>query len=398
MTGPVGEDVTALVARLVADDSLAGATLSKPAKGDPGRARKVTVDPLEGRYRWRHHHATRTEDEIVAPDETARRLEHLLGGAYRQGLLRSPEADYQVLTSGAGSTVLRRPPSRIEIRREHDRAKQRVLAEGTPIPFLVELGVMTRDGRVRASRQDKFRQVNRFCELVEDVLPSLPPGPLRVLDFGSGRSTLTFALHHLLTAIHGREVELVGLDLKAEVVADCERLARRLDAAGLRFAVGDIATWSGERADLVVSLHACDTATDAALDRAVRLDASVILAVPCCHHELLGLIDDEPLRPLLRHGILKERFAAEATDAMRAQLLSLCGYDVHVVEFVPLEHTPKNVLLRATRARRPPRAVVQLAAEYRSLADRLGAEPALRRMLGDRLDAALGEMVDRKLP
>ncbi|MGI8974809.1 MAG: methyltransferase [Gaiella sp.] len=383
------DELSQLVLRLVADDLLAGATLSKPVKGDPGRAARVTVDPLDGRYRWRHHHQARTEDEILTPDETARRLEHLLGGAYRQGLLRSPEADFQVLSGGKGTTVLRRPPSRLEIRRSHDRQKRRVLAEGTPIPFLVELGVMTRDGRVRSSRQDKFRQVNRFCELVEDVLPALPPGRLRVLDFGSGRSTLTFALHHLLTVIHGREVELVGLDLKAEVVAECEALARRLGAEGLRFAVGDIATWSGEGAELVVSLHACDTATDAALDRAVRLDASVILAVPCCHHELLRRIDDAPLRPLLRHGILQERFAAEATDAMRAQLLALCGYEVHVVEFVPLEHTAKNVLLRATRTSRPPRVVAQLAGEYRALAERLGAEPALRRMLGDRLEATL---------
>ena len=212
------------------------------------------------------------------------------------------------------------------------------------MPFLVELGVQTPDGRVRAQRRSKFRQVNRFVELVEDVVPALPDGRLRVVDFGSGRAYLTFALHDLLTRVHGREVDLLGLDLKADVVADCDALARRLGASGLRFEVGDIAEADLEGVDLVVSLHACDTATDAALERAVRARAAVILAVPCCQHELLGQLENKTLRPLLRYGTLRERFVAEVTDAARARLLELAGYDVQVVEFVPLEHTPKNVL------------------------------------------------------
>lgn len=376
------DSVESLVERLVATEQLTGATLSKPRPGDGGRARKVTVDPLEGRYRWRHHHSTKTEDEILDREETALRLTHLVGGAYRQALLRTTTADYQVLAGGRGATILERRATRPVARREHDRQKRRVLDEGTPIPFLVELGVMTREGRVRAARQDKFRQVNRFCELVEDVIPALPEGPLRVLDFGSGRSTLTFALYHLLTVVHGLEVELIGLDLKADVVAECEALARRLGLDGLRFEVGEIGSWAADGADLVVSLHACDTATDAALDRAVRLGASVILAVPCCQHELLGQIDEDRLRPLLRHGILKERFAAEVTDAARAQLLALAGYDVQVIEFVPLEHTAKNVLIRAVRTTRPRRDTERLAGEYRAFADVLGIEPTLERLLG----------------
>ncbi len=380
------ESVEELVERLVTTDRLTAATLSKPRSGGDDRARKVTVDPLEGRYRWRHHHSTRTEDEILDPDETSRRLTHLVGGAYRQALLRAPDGDYQVLAGGRGTTILCRPATRSTATREHDRRKRRLLEEGIPVPFLVELGVMTRDGKVRAARQDKLRQVNRYCELVEDVIPALPDGPLRVLDFGSGRSTLTFALHHLLTVVHGREVELVGLDLKGEVVAECESIARRLDLAGLRFEVGEIGSWQADGADLVVSLHACDTATDAALDRAVRLGAAVILAVPCCQHELLGQLADERLRPLLRHGILKERFAAEVTDAARAQLLALAGYDVQVVEFVPLEHTAKNVLVRGVRTTRPGRDTARLAREYRAFADGLGIEPALERLLGPLVD------------
>jgi hypothetical protein len=218
-------------------------------------------------------------------------------------------------------------------------------------------------------------------ELVQDVVPSLPDGPLRVVDYGSGRAYLTFALHDLLTRVHGRDVHLLGLDVKTEVVEECEALARQLDARGLRFEVGDIAAHDLAGVDLVVSLHACDTATDAALERAVRAGAGVVLAVPCCQHELMGQLSSEVLRPLLRHGTLKERFAAEVTDAARARLLELAGYEVQVVEFVPLEHTPKNVLLRATRTERPPRDRDRLAAEYRAFADALGIEPALERLL-----------------
>lgn len=389
----MSEEVERLVARLVSDDALTGATLSRPRGGDPARATRVTVDPVDLRagaqYRWRHHHATRTVDEILDPDETGRRLGHLIGGAFRQALLHAPEADFQVLAGGKGARVLRRPATRAVATREHDRRKRRVLPEGTPVPFLVELGVMTPDGSVRAQRHDKYRQVNRFLELAEDVLPSLPEGKVRVVDFGSGRSYLTFALHHLLTAVHGREVDVLGLDLKEEVVAECEALARRLGADGLRFAVGDIATAPVEAADLVVSLHACDTATDAALDRAVRLGARVILAVPCCQHELLGQLADERLEPLLRFGVLRERVAAEVTDAARARLLALAGYDVQLVELFALEHSPKNVLIRATRleAGRPRRDTERLVAGYRAFADGLAIHPTLERLL-----AGVGEV------
>jgi hypothetical protein len=252
-----------------------------------------------------------------------------------------------------------------------------------PVPYLVELGVQAADGRVRAPRRAKFRQVNRFVELVDDVVPSLPDGDLRVVDFGSGRAYLTFALHDLLTRVHGRRVELLGLDLKPNVVAECEALARRLGAEGLRFELGDIADADLEGVDLVVSLHACDTAADVALERAVRAGAKVILAVPCCQHELLGQLSNDTLRPLLRHGTLRERLVAEVTDAARARLLELAGYEVQVVEFVPLEHTPKNVLLRARRTKRPAHDRARLAQEYRVFADALAIEPALERLLRD---------------
>lgn len=381
-------DVGALVRGLVGDGSLTGASLSRPRRSDPSRPARVTVAPVTVggslRYRFTAHQATRSIDENLTPEAAMERLTHLLDTEFRQGLLQSADADWQVLVAGKAVKILRRPPSRPTATLAHDRVKRHLLPEGTPVPFLVELGVMTREGKVRAQRYDKFRQVNRFLELVEDVLPSLPVGPLRIVDFGSGKSYLTFALHHLLTAVHDREVEIVGLDLKADVVDHCEALARKLDADGLRFEVGDIGGYQAlAGVDLVVSLHACDTATDDALDRAVRVGAPVILAVPCCQHELLPQLQNTALGPLLRHGTLRERFAAEVTDAARAQLLGAVGYDVQVLEFVELEHTPKNILLRAVA--RPGRDTVKALAEYRTFAAELGIDPALGRLLADRL-------------
>jgi SAM-dependent methyltransferase len=382
-----------LVAELVESRVLTGATLSNPRRRSAAGPSRVTVRPVlvagDLRYGWTTHYATRTATENLEPAETERRLVELLTGDFRQGLLHAQDADYQVLVSRR-PTILERPATRPQVSLAHDRRKRYVLEEGTPVPFLVELGVMTAQGNVRAKRYDKFRQVNRFLELVADVLPALSAeGTLRVVDFGSGKSYLTFALHHFLREVHGRDAEIIGLDLKEDVVRDCSALAARLAAHGLEFRVGDIAGFDGvDRADLVVSLHACDTATDAALAQAVRWHADAILAVPCCQHELLGQLESATLEPLLRHGVLRERFAAEVTDAVRAQLLGLVGYDVQLVEFVELEHTPKNVLIRAVR--RPGRRTERLAREYRDLKRALGLDPYLERALRDELAPALG--------
>jgi SAM-dependent methyltransferase len=216
--------------------------------------------------------------------------------------------------------------------------------------------------------------------LVDDVVPSLrPEGTLRVVDFGCGKSYLTFAVHHLLTVLRGRDVELVGLDLKEDVIAACSALAERSGAAGLRFERGDIAGFEAEgHVDLVVSLHACDTATDEALAQAVRWQADAILAVPCCQKEAYRQLDSTLLAPLLRHGLAKERFAALITDVLRGQLLELAGYRAQLVELVALEHTAKNVLIRAVKGKP---AADDVRRAYEELRDSLGLDPALERLL-----------------
>ena len=243
--------------------------------------------------------------------------------------------------------------------RGHNRTKNYLIPEGKPAPFFVLLGVMTAEGKVVASKYDKFRQINRFLEFIDDIIPAVMRAadtscPLRIIDFGSGKSYLTFALHYYLKEIKKIDALITGLDLKKDVVAYCNKTAAALGAEGLDFAAGDIASYAdGDKADIVITLHACDTATDYALAYAVNCGCKAILSVPCCQHELNAALDkntaDAAFAPLLKYGIIKERFAALATDALRAEYLEKAGYDVKLLEFIALEHTPKNILIRAVK-------------------------------------------------
>lgn len=271
----------------------------------------------------------------------------------------------------------------------HNRKKNYVLDPDTIHPFLVHLGVQSKDGKIKNQKHDKFKQINRFVEFVEDSLAYLPTDrPLKILDFGSGKSYLTFALYHYLREMKGYEVEITGLDLKKDVIAHCEKLARELNYEGLHFKVGDIADYNdAQQVDMVVTLHACDVATDLALGRAVKWGARVILSVPCCQHELFTQLESPALSVMTRHGLIKERFASLATDSIRAQVLDLVGYDTQLVEFVNLENTPKNILLRAyyTGATPKPETIV----ETKAFLEFLQAKPYLVRELDDQLKGVL---------
>lgn len=267
----------------------------------------------------------------------------------------------------------------------HNRKKNYILAEGIPVPFLIDLGVMTPEGKVIRARYDKFRQINRFLEFIEDILPELPTGrELSMIDFGCGKSYLTFAMYYYLHELKNYPLRVTGLDLKTEVIKHCNALAARYGYDGLHFLQGDIASYSGTDAvDMVVTLHACDTATDAALKKAVDWNARVILSVPCCQHELNQTIKNDMLAPVLRYGLIKERMAALVTDGLRADLLEQFGYKVQVLEFIDMEHTPKNILLRAVRKNHIlPAAVRQAKREaYERCIRELEVTPALYRDL-----------------
>ena len=360
-----------------------GVVLCQPtverADSDDGFLSKWTARPIElsGQrcYQVSERRGQQEFHQNIAADELEKRLATELGARFRQAELFTSQADWSVrMQSDGTANVVRRRASKTAPQFEHDRRKQYLIPEGRPCAFLAEIGVMTAAGQVRSAMQAKFRQVNRFLEFVDDVLPELPKtGRLRVIDFGCGKSYLTFALHYLLTELRSREVEIVGLDLKAEVVRDCQHIAEKLGCRGLRFEIGDIASHSPPGpVDLSVSLHACDTATDAAIAQAVCWQAKVILAVPCCQHEVANLMPTDVLPGLLRHGILKERFAALATDALRAQFLESIGYRTQVIEFIDLEHTPKNLLLRAVRTTADD--VIEARQRFEVLKTQLGLE------------------------
>ena len=346
---------------------------------------KVSVRPVEVQrqkmYQFTNHLADRVTHENLTPKAAARQAVKLLERTFQDAALYTPQADYSIRETSDGSfRSTRKPPTKAGTPADtagHNRSKEHLIPEGIPCPFLIEIGVMTADGQVKSQMTRKFRQINRFLELVNDIVPSLSVGrELRIVDFGCGKSYLTFALHHLLTEIHGRPVRIVGLDRKADVMAHCAEIAERLGCQGLEFREGHIATHQeAEPVDLAVSLHACDTATDDALAQAVRWRSRVILAVPCCQHELAKKIDSPELAPLLRHGILREQFAALATDSLRSLALEACGYATQVVEFIDLEHTAKNILIRAVHRERPDRAKQAMRlAEYRAAQRLLGIE------------------------
>lgn len=233
----------------------------------------------------------------------------------------------------------------------HNRKKQYILEEGIVVSFLQDLGVMTEEGKIVRTKFDKFRQINRFLEFIEDILPQLKKEKeITILDFGCGKSYLTFAMYYYLHELKGYDIRIIGLDLKKDVIQYCNGLAGKYGYKKIQFLEGDIAEYKGvSKVDMVVTLHACDTATDYALAKAVGWKADVILSVPCCQHELNGQMENDILLPIMKYGLLKERMAALVTDGLRAQYLEQEGYDVQVLEFIDMEHTPKNILIRAVR-------------------------------------------------
>ena len=268
----------------------------------------------------------------------------------------------------------------------HNRKKNYLLDPDKPYPFLVRLGVQSPEGKVKKQKYDKFKQINRFIEFIHDSLDYLPKDrTIRILDFGSGKSYLTFALYHYLKIERGLDIHVTGLDLKKEVIEECAKIAKDLQYDQLEFLVGDINDYNDETSvDMVVTLHACDVATDMALARAVKWDAQVILSVPCCQHELHRQLQSAPLDVMLQHGIIKERFAALATDSIRAEILSLVGYDVQLLEFIDMEHTPKNILIRAYFTGKQP-TIVQKA-RYNAFTEFLSAKPFLENELKEYLE------------
>ena len=318
------------------NDGLYRITISNPRNKD--RAFKIKIRPVmvKGAVLFQEtvYEGTKVFHENRERNDMIDRIEELLVCDFKQGEVEHRTCRAAVLVSKKGRITVSRKRTKDtgtgaeaagQLRMAHNRTKRYILQEGIPVPFLVDLGVQTKEGRVVHARYDKFRQINRFLEFIEDILPTLSKErTVQIIDFGCGKSYLTFAMYYYLHELKGY--------------------------AKLHFRKGDIAAYEGQRpVDMVVTLHACDTATDYALSKAVGWQAGVILSVPCCQHEVNRQIQCDKLAPVLKYGIVKERISALVTDALRAQLLEAEGYAVDILEFIDMEHTPKNLLIRAVK-------------------------------------------------
>lgn len=353
---------------LFLNESLERILMSNPT--DSGKISRSRIRPLlmKGRlvFQAEEQAGKQAFHRNLERDEAADYVTGLLDGSFRQAEIASGLGKALILVSRKGKVTVKvkqnprparilpagNPASREPERAvflSHNRKKHYILEEGKAVPFLQDLGVMTKEGEIVRTKFDNFRQINRFLEFIEDVLPELPKDrEVTILDFGCGKSYLTFAIYYYLHELKGYDIRIIGLDLKTDVIYACNQLAKKYGYRKLKFMEGNIADYTGsDEVDMVVTLHACDTATDFALAKAVGWKAKVILSVPCCQHEVNRQIANETLAPLFSYGLIKERMAALVTDAMRAEYLKREGYDTQILEFIDMEHTPKNILIRA---------------------------------------------------
>lgn len=373
--------------------------LCKPIDKQVSSFKKVTVRPLvikgKPHYQFAFLRGRQEVHENLMREESVLRIKELWKVHFREGYLFTQQADYHFRKTKQGNISLKKHAPTKALRPEaetHNRTKQYLIPEGVPCAFLEAIGVMTGSGKVKSAQYHKFRQINRYMEFINDIVPSLSgSGELNIVDFGCGKSYLTFATHYLFTEILKRKVNITGLDLKQSVVTHCQQIADDLRCDGLTFKTGDISRFQSgsKKCDLSISLHACDTATDAAIAAAVCADTDVIMAVPCCQHEIFQQISGVSQAGLLKHGILKEKTASLVTDALRALVLEICGYRTQVIEFIETEHTPKNLLIRAVKRqpRLPLRELRELIQQFRSLKDQYGINTFyLEQALGERFE------------
>ena len=348
------QNITELIQKVINKESIIYAVFSGIRKKSEKTFNKVTIKKVtiknEVKHQFEYIYDKNVEHKNLNTDDTITEIDNLLGTYFKQALINTIDSDYHILISKKGEAkISKKAPTRKFEEASHNRKKKYILNEGEHTAFLIELGIMTSEGKIVNAKYDKFKQINRYLELVSDCIPYLDKNKtIRIIDFGCGKAYLTFALYDYLVLKMGYNVEIVGLDLKENVIKFCSNLAQKLKFDDLRFEQGDIKGFDQfSNVDMVISLHACNTATDEALAKAVNWGAKVILAVPCCQHEFLKKIKNEKMIPMMKYGIIKEKLASLLTDSVRANVLEIMGYRTQVLEFIDMEHTPKNIMIRA---------------------------------------------------
>lgn len=348
------ENILEILEDVIKNEKLIYAVLSNVRKGVKKEFSTVKIKPILLKnnrvVQFEYHYDNKVKHENLENEYAVDISFGLISTYFKQAMIYTLDADYQILISKKGTLkVLKKAPSRNTFDLSHNRKKNYIIEENIPCPFLYSLGVMNEHGQVVKKRYDKYRQINRYLEMIADCIPHLDSSKtIQIVDFGCGKAYLTFAMYYYLVDIKKLNVNIIGLDLKTDVIKTCSDLAKKLNFTNLNFIQGDIKNYEGlESVDMVVSLHACDIATDESIAKALKWNADVILAVPCCQHELFKKIHNPVMEPLLKHGLIKERMSSLITDSIRASVLEIMGYNTQVLEFIDMEHTPKNILLRA---------------------------------------------------
>lgn len=351
--------------------------------------KKIVIENKGKNYQIAKYTEKQVFHENVALENLLERCVELTQGHYRQVNGMSATEEHIILISKKGSCnykVKKTASDAVKLSAKaegHNRKKNYILKEGMNIEPLVDMGVFTKDGKVVNAMYDKYKQINRFIEIIDDEVSELKVEELNVIDFGCGKSYLTFVVYYYLTEVMHIKVNMIGLDLKEDVIRKCNEAAQKYNYQNLRFEVGDVNGFVAPfDVDMVITLHACDTATDYALYNAIRWNAKMIFSVPCCQHELNKQMKPEHMTIMSRYGIIKERFSALATDAIRGNLLEYCGYKTQLLEFIDFDHTPKNILIRAVRRPIIPKKVRDnMLTEVRAMMQEFAFVPTLYQLL-----------------
>lgn len=364
------------------NQSLILMNMSNPRKKS-NPVKKISIRPVlmgsKLMYQAEYHYENKVTHHNFDTDELYDFVYSNMSAYFKQANLFTSENDIQILANKIDKAkIIKKPPTKkLEIV-GHNKKKNYIIPDNTPCDFLIRLGVMDNTGKVVPKHYSKFRQINRFLEIVSDCMDYFKDDKIKIIDFGCGKSYLTFALYYYLKIQEKRPVEIVGLDLKENVINLCNEIAEDLGYDELKFQLGDIAEYQDTSCDMVVTLHACDTATDYALINAVNWNTKVILSVPCCQHEMFKQIDNPIENSMFKHGIIKDKFTELLTDGLRGLKLESVGYDVSMIEFTSLEHTSKNIMIKALYNEKATKARKEKAlAEYEALKENYKVSPTI---------------------
>ncbi|MFA9463784.1 MAG: SAM-dependent methyltransferase [Velocimicrobium sp.] len=350
--------------------------------------RKVTIQQKENYFQIEKFTQKQVFHENIPPEAMKQICMQFLEDAFMQMNAWGRSGEYSLKITKKGKVLFHKTPIKKELpqMKSHNRKKQHLLEEGIIIPPLVDMGVFTKEGNVVQSMYDKYKQINKFIEIVDDAIQKYDKKQINIVDFGCGKSYLTFVLYYYLKEVKHMDIQMTGLDLKEDVIRKCNETAKRYGYDCLRFEMGDISGYQSKTTvDMVVSLHACDTATDYALFNAITWSAAIIISVPCCQHEIAAQMTEDYLPIINRYGIVKERTAALMTDAIRCNLLTVCGYKTQLLEFVDLSHTPKNLLIRAVKSNITNEHKRIARKEVQDVSDAFQLRPTLLELLRDRI-------------